>query len=181
MDMYEPLQLSEFPADCLVIHPSTWPCQAGETSSVNACCHSASGNLDEAPSSISAVLPTLSVACSAASLGLFLLKGIQDKHSLCHIMPCDLPLLLQLHGKKPIACRLQRGKATRVEPPVVNHQPWTPQVSLLDVFSLPMIPDKWGGLHPDHAAQGQNDPERSHDSHTKDAPFSSSDHLDEAK
>ena len=109
-------------------------------------------------------LPTIDVSLIAASLGIFLLKGIQGNHSLCQIMPQELQTLLHQSGRRAIARKLQRGKATCVEPPKPSQQPWTPQVTLLDIFSLPMAPGPAEGSRPDQLPRDLSNRHRSTDS-----------------
>ncbi|KAK9840224.1 hypothetical protein WJX74_005856 [Apatococcus lobatus] len=94
----------------------------------------------KAPSNADVSLPITEINLIAASLGIFLLKGIQGNHSLCQIMPRELQTVLHHGGRRHMASKLQRGKATCVEPPKAHLQPWTPRVALLDIFALPMVP-----------------------------------------
>ena len=69
-------------------------------------------------------------------------------------MPMEHSLQLQPRGTKLIACKLQRGKANCVERPDSGQQPLAPQVNLVDVSLLPMVPATAVSTHPGHAARG---------------------------
>ncbi|KAK9844630.1 hypothetical protein WJX74_004974 [Apatococcus lobatus] len=131
--------------------------------------------LHKVTSNISVNLPTLQVICSAAPLGTFLLKGIVDKASLCQIVPQELPALLHQRGKRSMAHRMQRGRATCVEHPDPKQQPWTISVHLLDIMSLPMVPAAATGIQSGDPAEGLPDQERPNGIQPRESSYGNND------
>ena len=148
------------------------PLGAGEPFRKDRRCSGIVRVLHKATSKMDVSLPTTDVTITAASLGIFLLKGIQGNHSLCQIMPQELQSMLHRGSKRSIARKLQRGKATSVEPPKPNQQPWTPQVTLLDIFSLPMVPMPAGGSRAEQLLRQVSNRTRSIDSQPEASAFS---------
>ncbi|KAK9862122.1 hypothetical protein WJX84_008467 [Apatococcus fuscideae] len=98
--------------------------------------------LHKATSNVEVQLPTTVVNLNAASLGTYLLKGIQGDHNIWRIMPEELEARSSQMGKRSSVRKLQRGKATCVEPPAPDARPLKPQARLLDIFGLPMLPSE---------------------------------------
>ena len=80
-------------------------------------------------------------------------------------MPQELQTLLHQSGRRAIARKLQRGKATCLEPPKPSQQPWTPQVTLLDIFLLPMVPGPAEDSRAEQLPRELSNRHRSTDSH----------------
>ncbi len=88
--------------------------------------------------------PIIRARLNASPLGLFLLKGVPGEHVLAQIMPEEIWTGPQQGNQPKKRLTLSRGKTTCIAPSDTSTQPWKPEIPLVDIFELPLLPKRPG-------------------------------------